>query len=214
MSTFATGFPWFTPPAIPMPDIQGMFDRLTAMPRIAEIARKVQKGATPFEVTYAEDRLKVMRYISDEKKQYGPPLLLVFALVNRSYILDLLPGKSVVQQFLKRGFDVYMIDWGTPTEGDKILRGEDYINRYLHNVIQHICHDAGVEQISLMGYCMGGTLSAMYTALHEEMVRNLILMTAPIDFTSEDNLLSVWANPKYFDVDQIVDTFGNAPPWL
>jgi len=214
MSTFTPPFNWPMPPAIPMPDIAGFFERIAAMPKIAQIAQRVRKGATPHEVSYRDDKLRVLRYRPDDPKTYRPPLLMVFALVNRPYILDLLPGKSVVSHFVDCGFDVYMVDWGEPDAGDRNLRGEDYIDRYLHDIVNHIREMSGQDRISLMGYCMGGTLCAMYTALHQEMIRNLILMTAPIDFTPQNNLLSYWADPRYFDVDAIVDTFGNAPPWL
>jgi polyhydroxyalkanoate synthase len=59
---------------------------------------------------------------------------------------------------------------------------------------------------------MGGTMSAMYTALHQKFVRNLILLAAGIDFGSRDGLLQMWTDEKYFDVDAFVDAFGNAPP--
>ena len=214
MSTFSMPFPPFSVPPIPMPDVRGMMDRLAAMPKLAQIANRVKKGATPSEVVYHEDKLSLLHYCGEGPRQYRTPLVMAFALVNRPYILDLLPNKSVVGQFVKRGFDVYMIDWGCPSDGDRVLRGEDYINGYLHNVIKAVRERCNVDQVSLLGYCMGGTLSAMYTALHPEWIRNLILLTAPIDFTPESNLLSIWSNPKYFDVDAIVDTFGNAPAGL
>jgi len=148
-------------------------------------------------------------------KRYRTSLLLVFALVNRPYILDLLPHKSVVQRFLEAGFDVYLVDWGIPSEGDKALTIEHYVDRYLHNVVNHVRHRSECDQVSLLGYCMGGTISAMYTSLHQELIKNFILMAAPIDWSEKESLLATWTDPKYFDVDKVVDTFGNAPPqWL
>lgn len=214
MSSFSPPFGMFTPQPMPMPDMQGFFERMAAMPKVANIAMRVRKGATPSEVTYREDKLQVLHYQSDVEQKFATPLLMVFALVNRPYIMDLLPGKSVVEHFVKRGFDVYMVDWGCPSEADRHLRGQDYVDRYLNNAVDHVRERTGQDSISLMGYCMGGTLTAMYTALYQEKIRNLILMTAPIDFSPQSNLLSAWADPKYFDVDKIVDTFGNAPPWL
>jgi len=214
MSSSPFPFSWLTPPPMPTPDVAGALERISAMPRVMQIAQRVRRGATPCDVSYREDQMKVLRYTSTAERKHATPLLMVFALVNRPYILDLLPGKSVVRRFLDRGFDVFMIDWGCPRESDRNLRGEDYVNRYLRNAVRHVAEVTGQDQISLMGYCMGGTLTAMYTALYQETIRNLILMTAPIDFTPGDNLLSIWADPSFFDVDKIVDTFGNAPPWL
>jgi len=55
-------------------------------------------------------------------------------------------------------------------------------------------------------------MSAMFTALHPRRVKNLILLAAPIDFASNDGLLTLWSRPEYFDVDKFVDAFGNCPP--
>lgn len=198
-----------------MPDAKGFQDRLAAMPKVWEMAQRVRVGSTPHEVTYEEDKLRVLHYESDVPKQYRTPLLMVFALVNRPYILDLLPHKSVVQQFLKAGFDVYLVDWGVPSDADRHLTLHHYVERYLHNVVKHVAEHADVEQISLLGYCMGGTMSSMYTSLHQDLIKNFILMAAPIDWSDRSSLLAVWTDPKYFDVDKMIDTFGNAPPqWL
>ncbi len=51
----------------------------------------------------------------------------------------------------------------------------------------------------------------MYTALHQEKVKNLMLLAAGIDFSPREGLINTWADPKYFDVDRFVDAFGNAP---
>lgn len=204
-------------PAFPamMPSFEEMKEKMAAFPKVVEIARNVKVGATPHEVIYIEDKLKVLHYQSDVPKAHRTPLILVFALVNRPYILDLLPHKSVVQQFLKAGFDVYMIDWGVPTEADKHLTLEHYVERYMHNVMKHVCEYTGEEKVSLLGYCMGGTMSAMYTALHPDMIKNFILMAAPVDWSDREALLCVWSDPKWFDVDKVIDAWGNAPPaWL
>lgn len=209
----------FFPSAAPMPSFMPDYDafaaRLTAMPRVMEIARNVRVGTTPSEVVFREDKLKLLRYHPEVEQKHRPALLIAFALVNRPYILDLMPHKSVVRHFLRAGFDVYLIDWGIPTPNDKLLTLDHYVNRYMLNVVNYIRETTGDEQISLMGYCMGGTMSAMFTSLHQELIRNFILMAAPIDWSSKDSLLQVWSDEKYFDVDKLVDTFGNAPPqWL
>ncbi len=198
-----------------MPQIEGWFQRMAATPKVLDIARQVKVGISPSEVVYTEDKLRVLHYQSDVPKKYATPLILCFALVNRPYILDLLPHKSVVQQFLKAGFDVYLIDWGIPSESDRHLTLEHYVRFYLHNVVRRVIEYTGSPQVSLLGYCMGGTMSAMYTSFHQDLVKNFILMAAPIDWSNRESLLAVWTDPKYFDVDAFIDTFGNAPPqWL
>lgn len=185
--------------------------RMARMPYLWQYAQRVKKGATPSEVVYEEDRLKLLHYKSPSPPKYKTPLVFVFALVNRPYILDLKEGKSVVAHFVNGGFDTYLIDWGVPSRADRHLTLDDYVNGYMDNVFKYACERSGSERVNLMGYCMGGTMSAMYTALHPKVVRNLMLMAAGIDFTTKDGLLNVWTDEKVFDVDAFVDAFGNVP---
>lgn len=182
--------------------------------RIPRYYRDLDVESTPHEVVYEEDSLKLLRYEGTDPGHtidYAEPLLVCFALVNRPYILDLQSDRSVVRQFLKRGHDVYLIDWGVPTAADRSLRISDYVCGFMKNVADYVCKSSGSEQFNLLGYCMGGTFSTMYAARHPEQVRNLLLMAAPIDFGSKQGLLNLWTDPAYFDVDSLVDAYGNCP---
>jgi len=192
-------------------ELAANFRRMARVPFLYQRAQRVKKGATPSEVVYEEDRLKLLHYKSDAPCRFGTPLVFVFALVNRPYILDLKQGKSVVEHFVKRGFDTYLIDWGSPTDSDSHLTLDDYVNGYMPKVLDYVRERTGAPQASVLGYCMGGTISAMFTALHQEMVRNLILLAAGIDFSSRDGLLQLWNDAGVFDVDGFVDAYGNAP---
>jgi polyhydroxyalkanoate synthase subunit PhaC len=185
--------------------------RAARLPLLYQKAQRVRKGATPSEVVYEEDRLKLLHYPAAGAPTFKTPLIFVFALVNRPYILDLKRGRSVVEHFVNRGFDTYLIDWGAPTRADRHLTLHDHVNGYIGNVVDFVCERTGAPDVSLLGYCMGGTMSAMFTALHQERVRNLILLAAGIDFSTRDGLLNVWSRPEVFDVDKFVDAFGNCP---
>ena len=185
--------------------------RLRQLPSLIQSIQRVRKGASPSEVVYEEDRLKVVHYGGDRKPRYRTPLVFIYALVNRPYILDLKKGRSVVANFVERGFDTYLLDWGVPTDADRHLTLDDYVNGYMANVVDHLCERTGAKSVNVLGYCMGGTLSAMFTALHPERVKNLILLAAPIDFGTRDGLLNVWTQSGNFDVDKFVDAFGNCP---
>ena len=134
------------------------------LPFLWQHAQRVKKGASPSEVVYEEDQLKLLHYLSDEPRKFKTPLVVVFALVNRPYILDLMPEKSVVGQFVKAGFDVYLIDWGTPTHADRHLTLDSYVNGYMLNVVDHLRERTGSEAVNVLGYCMGGTMSAIFSA--------------------------------------------------
>jgi len=185
--------------------------RMMRWPSLWERSRQVRKGVSPSEVVYEEDRLKVVHYLGKTPPRRQTPLVFVYALVNRPYILDLKQGRSVVANFVEAGFDTYLVDWGVPTPADRHLTLDDYINGYLVNVLDFLRERTGVQTINVLGYCMGGTMSVMFTALHPHRVRNLILLAAPIDFGCSDSLLNVWTRAENFDVDKFVDAFGNCP---
>jgi polyhydroxyalkanoate synthase len=172
---------------------------------------KVDVGATPSKVVYSDGKMRLLHYAPLVSKPHKTPLLVIYALLNKPYILDLQPDRSVVRTLLKQGFDVYLIDWGEPTDADKFHTLDDYVNWYIEDVVDFICDAHGVESLSILGYCMGGTLSTMYAALHPNKVRNLVLMAAPLDFEADQGLLKQWARSEFFNVDSLVDTIGNIP---
>lgn len=185
--------------------------RLSKIPGLMEKAQRVRKGATPSEVVYRDDRLSLMHYPTGKPAQHKTPLVVVFALVNRPYILDLKPGRSVVSHFVQSGFDTFLVDWGSPTPSDHKLTLDDYVNGYLSRVVDYVCEHTGSDQVNILGYCMGGTMSTMFTALHQERVKNLMLLAAGIDFSTQEGLLNRWTQADVFDVDQFVDAYGNCP---
>ena len=164
---------------------------------------------TDFDVVYREDRVKLKHYRPREKKQYKTPLLVVYALINRETMLDLQPGRSVVERFLDAGIDLYMIDWGYPTRKDRFQGFDDHINGYMDNIVDFIRSENGVDKINLMGICMGGTFSVIYSALYPEKIKNLVTTVTPTNFDTRKGLLHVWM--EHIDVDRVVDTFGNLP---
>ena len=113
--------------------------RMAALPFLYEKAQKVRKGVTPKELVYEEDKLKMYRYIGKGPIKHKTPLVIVFALVNRPYIVDLKEGRSVVAHFVDNGFDTYIVDWGKPNQSDRFLTTDDYVNGYLQNCIDYVC---------------------------------------------------------------------------
>ena len=95
-------------------------------------------GATPYDVVYAEDRVRLKHYLPDTAPRLKTPLLLVHALFNRETILDLQPDRSVVRNFLKEGVEVYLVEWGDPGPVDRYLTLDDHISGYLNNLVDFI----------------------------------------------------------------------------
>ncbi len=166
-------------------------------------------GTTPSEIIFREDKMKLIHYIPTVEKPHPVPILIVYALVNRYYILDIQPDKSVIKKLLDEGFDVYVIDWGYPSGVDRYLTLDDYVNGYINNAVDKIRERSRLDKITLLGVCQGGTFSVMYAALHPEKVKNLVTLVAPVDFDTDKGILHIWA--KSLDVDKIVDYYGIVP---
>jgi polyhydroxyalkanoate synthase len=164
---------------------------------------------TPKDLVYSVDRWKLYRYRPLVETTHPVPVIVFYALINRYYMIDLQPDRSMVSQFLKAGVDVYVNDWGHPSRGDRYLTLEDYIDGYMNQIVDFVRERTGQEKVTLYGICQGGTLSTIYTALYPEKVKNLAIMVAPIDFDTDTGLLNVWSH--YLDIDKMVDAFGNVP---
>ncbi len=174
---------------------------------------EIQVGTTPKDVVYQENKVSLYRYHPQTTSVKPVPVLIVYALINRLYILDLYPGRSFVQYLLDEGLQVYAVDWGVAGDEDRDIPLDDYIEGYLDRMVEKVIKLSGSPQISLFGYCIGGTLATIYAALHPERVRNLVLLTTPIDF-EEGGYLRCLVDGKYFPVDALVDAYGNIPPWF
>lgn len=175
--------------------------------RFAQNAGFLPKTAlTPAEIILQKDDFRLFRYKS-KKRKYKTPILIVSSLVGKYYILDLTPKRSYVSHLLEEGFDVLIIDW-TTTEKSESKDLNDYVCNYLAEIVEKTCEVSESENVSLLGYSMGGILALIYSALQPEKVKNLMLLTTPIDF-SQQNTISKWTSEKYFDVDRITDLFGN-----
>ncbi len=168
-------------------------------------------GRSAREVVFQSSKLTLYHYLSPTSGQSGitTPVLIVYALVNRPTILDLQTGRSAIAKMLESGLDVYLVDWGYPDEGDRHLELDDYINGQLHRCIGEICKARCVDSINLLGVCQGGVLALCYSSLHQERVKNLVLMVTPVDFHTKEDLLSQWIH--HVDIDLLVDALGNIP---
>ncbi|OAQ54517.1 poly(3-hydroxyalkanoate) synthase subunit PhaC [Natrinema mahii] len=180
-------------------------------PDRTETVENVGVGQTPSEVVYEENKLRLLHYEPMTEEQHDIPILVVYALINKPYILDLQPDRSVVQTLLEAGFDVYLIDWGEPSKLDRTLGLDDYVNRYIDNCVDVVRERSDRESINILGYCMGGTKSAMYASLYPEKVENLALMAAGLCFDGDGGVLELWGSEDYYDPETVTATFDNVP---
>ena len=179
-------------------------------PKLVPAPDEISMEVTEHEVAYTEDKVRLLHYKPRTSNQTKIPLIIAYALINRYHILDIHPKKSWVRNLLDQGIDVYMVDWGTPTNMDKYLDLDDYVNIYLDNCIDFVREEADVENVSLQGYCTGGTIATAYCALHPEKVKNFVATAPVIDGWKDTTVISNLA--RNIDVDKMVDTIGNMPP--
>lgn len=167
-------------------------------------------GVTPRETIYSQGTLKLCHYTPQAEVLYRVPVLIVTSLVNQPSILDLVPGQSMVEHLLKQGYDVYMIEWGRPRREHAGLTLEDHVLDRLPRCVARVLQHSGEDQLSIIGYCVGGLLSVLYAALHPAApLKNLVCMAAPVN---GDGLASLkaWMGPG-FDEEALLEQHGNVP---
>jgi polyhydroxyalkanoate synthase len=166
-------------------------------------------GQTPRDVIWTHRGTTLYRYRSEARK-HPIPVLLVFALINRPEIFDLRPGNSFVEYLLREGFDVFLVDWGVPDEEDADMGLAEFVCDELHWAVRETLRAASEEELTLLGWCIGGTLCAMYCALHPVgAARNAVLLTTPID--PSNSLYACWVGHDQFDVDLVADAYRAVP---
>ncbi|CAN5233619.1 alpha/beta fold hydrolase [soil metagenome] len=169
-------------------------------------------GQSPKDVIHTRGTMRLYHYHPMADEIYRVPVLLVMATTNKSYIFDLAPGSSLIEFLLKLGYDVYVLDWEAPRQSERHLKLEDYTLDFIPDCIRRVQQRSGEEDVSVVGYCMGGVLSTIYAALHADgPLKNLACFTTPIDFTQLE-LFAAWTDPRHFDVDHLVDSVGVVPP--
>jgi polyhydroxyalkanoate synthase subunit PhaC len=168
---------------------------------------------TPADVVATEHKLRLLHYHRAAERPPSVPLLIVPSLFNRYYLLDLLPGRSLVEHLVAHGIDVYMLDWGVPGPEDRSTTFDQYITGYLRRMVQRVRNLSGQERIMLLGYSIGGTLTAIFSALYGRYVHGLIQLAAPINF-HDNGIISQWMRKERFNVDLVVDTLGSMPTEL
>lgn len=183
---------------------------VSVAPRLVAAPDEISIETTDHDVAYVSDKVRLLHYKPLAQRRHRTPVVIAYALINRYHILDIHPRKSWVRSLLSQGFDVYMIDWGTPSDADRYLDFDDYVNGYIDGCVDFVRAESGAGAVSLQGYCTGGTLAVTYAALHPEKVRNLVATAPVIDGWRDTTVVSNIA--KHVDVDKMVDTIGNMPP--
>lgn len=185
---------------------------MKAATALAEGPKSARIATTPKSLISRDGRTALYRYKSKGRKAVGaPPVLVVYALINRATILDLLPGRSVVEVLLAKGLDVWLLDWGVPGPEAASEGLEEHVLGYLDRAVDSVCSETGAKSVSLFGYCMGGTLSTMYAALRPAKAAKLLVAVAPIRGRQTEGFLHFSSRPELFD-PAVFTLQGNVSP--
>ena len=159
--------------------------------------RLVKSGKTWFELVHDGDPMSVRYYglpeetgiklpdgseLPIERSQFPVPLVLVPPLGVTANTFDLMPDRSLARYMAARGFRTYLIDWGKPGREHAQLGLRDYADVMMSEALAKIRRHSGAEELSLMGWCMGGLLILLYSGLSGDRgIRNLVTIASPID---------------------------------
>jgi polyhydroxyalkanoate synthase len=190
-------------------ELKEIYRKLDKAKAALHLAGDIQVGSTPHEVVQETKMYKLLHYRPLFSKTAKTPIVVVYALMNKSYILDLQPDKSWIRNLLAQGFDVYLIDWKAPKQVDKFVSFDDYVNWYIDDCVDIVRRKNSVDKVTLHGYCLGSTMSVMYTALHQEKIRNLATIAPIIDSEKDSTVLSNLS--RHLDVNKMFDSIGNLP---
>lgn len=196
-------------------ELQKGYDRMLSSTQkcleIMQFEPDPQTGLSPKDIVWKKNKARLYRYVSPHGHQHRVPILMVYALINKPYILDLIPGMSLVEHLVNCGFDVFLLDWGDFDWEDRNLNIGNLVNDYIARAVQKVGQIANSKELTMLGYCMGGTMAAMYAALYERpIIRNLLLLSAPIGF-QDAGVQSAWLKAPGYDVDRIADTYQLIP---
>ena len=121
---------------------------------------------------------------------YGPvdgvPVLVVPSLVNRAYVLDLLPDHSMLRFLASQGVRPLLLDWGFPGEVERAFNLTDYIAGRLDRALRAASALAAGGSVAVAGYCMGGLMTVAAALARPDLVSRLALLATPWDFWAED----------------------------
>ena len=173
-------------------------------------AKRPTMGQTPRDLVWKRDKARLWRYRSDDRR-FGPPVLIVHSLVSKSYILDLLPGTSMVGFLIGEGFDVFLLDWVPPDPADAENTLETYVDDYIPDAIGALLEEADADELTLIGYCYGGVLTLLLAAAHPEVpVRNLMVMATPCDYREMGFMSNMFRDGR-LNPEDVVDETGLVP---
>lgn len=163
-------------------------------------------ACTPGKVIFRNDLIEVMQYEPQTEQVHAVPLLVTPPWINKYYILDLTPGRSLIEMAVKSGRTVFGISYRQPDSSMRDLGMDDYYNQGTVAALDVVQKVTGAPKVDILALCLGGAMSAMATAKDaaegNDRIGTLTLMNTMLDYTDPGEI-------KYFtgpeDVEVIIE---------
>ncbi len=152
-------------------------------------------ATAPGKVVWRNDLLELIQYAPTTDKVRAVPTLFVPPWINKYYILDLVPRKSMVRWLVDRGHTVFLISWVNPDERHRNVGLEDMLEDGLLAAADKVLEESGADSLNLVGYCIGGTLSGVALAHLARERKNLVnsctFFASQFDFSDAGDLMAL-----------------------
>lgn len=160
-------------------------------------------------VLWTQGTTRLLDYRQPEQEG-GLPVLVVPSLINRAYILDLTPRRSLMRDLGRRGLAPFLVDWDAPGEAEENFTLTDYIAGRLSAAIDRVIAETG-RKPALVGYCMGGDLALAAAQLNPDKVAALALLATPWDFHAEGGTQGAMMRALAEPLGTVIDAADGAP---
>jgi polyhydroxyalkanoate synthase len=169
-------------------------------------------AVTPGKVIFQNEVMQLIQYSPTTDRVFSAPLLIVPPWINKYYILDLTPQKSMVRWLTAQGFTVFMISWVNPDRKLSHKTFEDYMHEGALAAVEAVRQATGAEQINALGYCVGGTLLAATLAYmaqkNDERIRSAGFLTTQVDFAHAGDLLMFIDDTQLKELEEMMAERG------
>jgi len=219
--------------------VQGMSLLVEDMRKSGDLLKVSQTDTTAFEigrnlattrgkVVYQNDIFQLIQYAPTTDKVREVPLLIVPPWINKYYILDLAPAKSLIKFLVDRGLTVFIVSWVNPDAHLSHKSFEDYMQEGILTAADAVKRETGIDVINVVGYCVGGTLLATtlayLAARGEEVFNSASFLATQVDFTHAGDLLlftdedqlealnTLMAERGYLDGSRMANVFNMLRP--
>jgi polyhydroxyalkanoate synthase subunit PhaC len=180
---------------------------------------QVEIATTPKDEVFRTDKVTLYRYRPLAEARIKTPVLIVYSLIGRHTMTDLQEDRSLVRNLLKKGVDLWVVDWGDPSRADRWLTIDDYVLGYLDDCVTAMQAETGAAKVGLLGICEGGVFSLAYAALEPDRVQHVVLTITPLDFHAGDEdedgqegFINLWTRSLTAeDVDRMIEVWGVLP---